>query len=242
MISLTTITLLWIGAVDSFALDVIQHLMSQGATVLVGSADNQQDSAIVTLDLLNPSILGEQLANLPEFHAVILSPNLDYVGRFMQLGDTTWDAALSQNFESLVYAAQQSAHLMIQRQIHGRIIFLSSVMSLMPFSGASALGTPLSGLHTIAKMAAVDLGQHGITVNTLALGWFPHEAMQPYIGQAHITQGIPLGRLGNAEDVANTCAFLLSPMASYLTGALIPLDGGYTLTKSEGEVAFGRRE
>ena len=90
-------------------------------------------------------------------------------------------------------------------------------------------------------MAAIDCGQYGIRVNMIAMGWIETESTRPYLtekGREFITQGIPLETIGQAKSVGDACCFLLSDLSSYMTGTVITVDGGYTLTRSKGQSPY----
>jgi NAD(P)-dependent dehydrogenase (short-subunit alcohol dehydrogenase family) len=142
------------------------------------------------------------------------------------------DAAVRRNYEQSVYAAQAAARQMIGQGEGGRIIFLGHVAALMPFARQGLLGMSLAMLIPLVKMAAVDLGPHGITVNMVATG--PRDETST----EHITAGTPIERITTAQDASAAVAFLASSAASAITGTVIRVDGGYTLTRSEGRSPF----
>ena len=91
--------------------------------------------------------------------------------------------------------------------------------------GASLAGVAGAFLHTIGQVAAVELGPEGTTVNVIAPG---------FVGDARFDAGVPLGRAPAPADVAEACAFLASEAAGYISGAILPVDGAFTVTKTEG--------
>lgn len=157
---------------------------------------------------------------------------------FLNTSEEMWEQVMAVHLEGAFNCAQAAAKEMVKRNKGGRIIFISSVASLMPFHEASAFGSAKAALNTIAQVASVELGAYGITVNAVAPGWIKTEASAPLLSQAeqlaYINAGIPLGKIGAPEDVGKLCAFLASDDASYINGAIIKVDGGYTITKSEG--------
>lgn len=152
---------------------------------------------------------------------------------FMETTTFDWSEALRKTFEGVVLRAQALALHMIEQRVAGRIIFLSSVAALKGLRNLSITGTVLAALHSVARMAAVDLGPYGITVNVVAVGWMAEGWRPTTLDNAEaLTAHIPLGRLGSLESVGELCCFLASDATAYLTGAIIPVDGGYSLTKA----------
>ncbi|MBC7871724.1 MAG: SDR family oxidoreductase [Chitinophagaceae bacterium] len=241
MIDLSNKTILVIGSIHNMALGVAETLHSAGAEIILAPDQNYTIDAqfsarvqYVTLD--DPIQLNEQIQSLGKIDGAILSPSWFKFNHFLDTTAADWDAALAQNFEFMTYAAQAIARHLIAQGSGGRLIFLSSVASMMPLVETSIVGTSLTALWALAKMAAVDLGPHGITVNIIASGWIESEWTKPYlypVGRNTIQQGIPLGRIGTPQDVGNLCCFLASDLAAYITGVIIPVDGGYLLTPAE---------
>lgn len=123
---------------------------------------------------------------------------------------------------------QRAARRMIAAGRGGRIIAVTSVHENQPRVGSSAYDAAKHGLGGLIKTMALELGQHGITANSVA----PGEIATPMTDQEDEDPSkthrprIPLGRPGNAWEIANVIAFLASPAASYVTGASWVVDGG----------------
>jgi NAD(P)-dependent dehydrogenase (short-subunit alcohol dehydrogenase family) len=124
--------------------------------------------------------------------------------------------------------AQEAAKRMIATGTKGRIINVSSVHEVIPNTGATAYCAAKGGLGLMSKVLALDLGKHGILVNTVG----PGEIATPMTGQTdedpHDTDrpGIPLRRPGDAREIAALIAFLAGPDATYITGSTFIADGG----------------
>jgi 3-oxoacyl-[acyl-carrier protein] reductase len=114
------------------------------------------------------------------------------------------------------------------RMRRGRIIFISSVVAMLGSGGQANYAASKAGLIGLARSLARELATRNITVNVVAPG-FVDTDMTAELGEdrkAAILAGVPLGRLGSADEIAAAVAFLASPDAAYITGAVIPVDGG----------------
>jgi 3-oxoacyl-[acyl-carrier protein] reductase len=110
----------------------------------------------------------------------------------------------------------------------GRIIFLSSVSAYVGLPGQANYAASKAGLVGMARAIAREVGSRQITVNVVAPGLVATD-MTDALGEdrvALMTTQVPLGRIGSVEDVAGVVGFLASPAAAYITGAVLPVDGG----------------
>mgnify|MGYP005844386901 CR=1 FL=1 len=254
MIDLNGKTAALVGAVSHLSIGIAGTLREAGADILFlhPNTDTQRlssdsritaiDAALRPLDFTAPETLAESLETVAAPDIVVLSPGHFQPADFLDTRPADWDAALTANFEQTTFAAQALARRMISKGAGGSMIFLSSVMALMPFMQASLIGTTLSAQWALARMAAVDLAPHRIRVNVVAVGWVEDDWTRPYLHSAgQITAGIPAGRIGSPRDIGGLVAFLASDLAGYITGAVIPVDGGYMITRSDGDSPFPPR-
>jgi len=139
--------------------------------------------------------------------------------RFLDLRQEDWEAAVAA-LKKAFLAAQDAARTGVER-----IILVSSTAAIRPVHGAALAATAGAFLHTLAQVAAVELAPRGITVNVVAPG---------FIDDERFVDATPAGRSPQPRDVADVCELLASEEAAYITGALVPVDGGLSLTKSPG--------
>ena len=150
---------------------------------------------------------------------------------FLEFPYDEWREIMQINLDGAFLCGQRAARRMAERGGGGRIVNISSVHEHTPLPTAAAYCSAKGGLGLLTKVMALELAEHGITVNAVA----PGEIATPMTGQEDVDPasverpGIPLGRPGSAHEIAAWVAFLASDEASYATGASYVVDGGLML-------------
>lgn len=151
-------------------------------------------------------------------------------GLIMRMSEADWDLVLSINLKGSFNCLKAVTRPMM-KQRQGRIINIASVVGLMGNAGQANYSASKAGVIGLTKSAAKELATRNITVNAVAPG-FIKTAMTDVLSEEarqNLQKLIPLGRLGEAEDVAKAVAFLASDDAAYMTGQVLTVDGGMVM-------------
>jgi 2-dehydro-3-deoxy-D-gluconate 5-dehydrogenase len=162
----------------------------------------------------------------------------------LQVDEAQWDRVVSVNLKGAFFCAQAAAAHMMAEGHGGRIVQLASVDALRPTGNLASYDASKGGILALTRALALEFAQYRITVNTIvpgeidtpgtraAAGTLSQEGgvhVEPMASPAFLAR-IPLGRLGEPDDVARVVLFLVSDAAEYMTGSCVVVDGGYLLT------------
>ena len=145
----------------------------------------------------------------------------------MRMKAEDWDSVISTNLTS-VYRMSQAVLRPMMKARTGRIVSISSVVGHMGNAGQTNYSAAKAGMAGFTKSLAAEVGSRNITVNCVAPGFIETDmtAELPEAIKSKMLERVPLGRLGNANEIAATVAFLASPLAAYITGETIHVNGG----------------
>ena len=148
-------------------------------------------------------------------------------GLLLKMSEESFTSVIDTNLTAAYRVAKRATPAMLRAR-SGRIILVSSVVGLLGAAGQANYAASKAGLVGFARSLARELGSRSITVNVVAPG--PVETdMTAALGDkrlAEITDAVPLGRMASADEIAGVVAFLASADAAYITGAVVPVDGG----------------
>jgi len=147
---------------------------------------------------------------------------------FLDMTDEFWDRVLTLNLMGAFRCGQAAARQMIDQGTGGRIVNVASNSGIFGGRGRAAYGASKAGLINLTQTMAIELAEHGITVNAVAPGptkTGPHMPDEPW---PSVKERMQLGRFGDPSEIAAVAAFLASEESSFVTGHVYGADGGYT--------------
>jgi NAD(P)-dependent dehydrogenase (short-subunit alcohol dehydrogenase family) len=150
------------------------------------------------------------------------------VASLLEMTEEEWGQVLGANLGSAHFCTQAAARQMIRRGRGGAIVNIASIEAESPAPGHSHYNAAKAGLLMHTRAAAQELGRQGIRVNAVSPGLIWRDGLDQDWpdGVARYKKAVPLGRLGQPDDVADACLFLASPAARWITGANLVVDGG----------------
>jgi 3-oxoacyl-[acyl-carrier protein] reductase len=232
------------GASRGIGAAIALELGKQGATVIgtatsAGGAENItaafKSAGIkgigVALDVNDTAqieaVLKQIAADFGDVSILVNNAGITKDTLLMRMSDDDWDAVLSTNLKS-VFSMSKAVLRPMMKARTGRIISISSVVGHMGNAGQTNYAAAKAGMAGFTKSLAAEVGSRNITVNCVAPGFIETDmtAELPEAIKTKMLERVPLGRLGNVNEIAATVAFLASPSAAYITGETIHVNGG----------------
>jgi 2-deoxy-D-gluconate 3-dehydrogenase len=166
-------------------------------------------------------------------HIDILVNNAGIIrrGDVLDMSAADWDEVIALNLRNVFFLSQLMARHMVSRRCPGRIINIASMLSFQGGVRVASYAASKHGLAGLTRAMANDLAPHGITVNAIAPGYMETDNTEALRSDdersRQLLARIPLGRWGKPQDLATAVLFLAAPASSYVTGAIVPVDGGW---------------
>lgn len=185
----------------------------------------------VRCDVTDPEAVEAAFAEVEEKHGpveiLVANAGITRDTLVLRMSEDDWASVLETNLTGSFRVAKRAAKGML-RQRKGRLIFISSVVGLLGSAGQVNYAASKAGLVGMARSLARELGSRSITANVVAPGFVETEMTEvlPEDKKAEYKAQIPLGRYATTDEVAATVTWLASEGAAYVTGAVIPVDGG----------------
>jgi 3-oxoacyl-[acyl-carrier protein] reductase len=211
-----------IGNLDK-AEETVREITAAGGRAMVVKADISQAAEV---DRLVSTVLQEYgKIDILVNNAGIARDNL-----LMRMKEADWDTVININLKSVFLCTKAVSRGML-KQRSGAIVNIASVVGITGNAGQANYAAAKAGIIGFTKSMARELASRGIRVNAVAPGYIATDmtAKLPEEVKKEFIKGIPLGRMGSAEDVAKAVLFLVSPAASYMTGQTLSVDGGMVM-------------
>lgn len=243
-------TALITGSSRGIGWSAAQALAEQGATVIINGRDPAQLTRLVeqaralgldlhakAFDVADPA---QAVAALDEIKRDIAPVDILFCNAGIQHRETLlnfsmpdFQRILDFNLTAQWALAQHAARSMVQRQ-HGRIMFTGSITAILGREKVTAYTAAKGALHALVRQWSAELAPHGVTVNAVAPGYVQTELTkalwQDPAFDGWLMQRTPAGRWGQPQDIAAAIAFMASPGAGFITGQVLTVDGGLSVT------------
>jgi len=212
---------------------IAERLAADGHRVVVGSRSGEAPAglAAVPMDVSNPASITAAVASVEAehgpIHILVANAGITRDGLLMRMSDADIDDVIATNLTGAIRCARSTLRGMVKAR-SGRIIFISSVVWAAGSAGQVNYAAAKAGIVGAARSLAREVGSRGITVNVIAPGFVETDmtAALDEARRAEIATAIPLGRYAGPEEIAGVVSFLAGSDAQYITGAVIPVDGG----------------
>ena len=209
------------SARNAEALDnLVEEIMGQGgeATAVVGD---------VAVDTDASRLIDQAVAKYGQVDILVNNAGITRDGLLLRMKNEDWDAVLDTNLKGAFLCIRAAAKIM-SKQRSGRIINISSVVGEMGNAGQANYCASKAGLLGLTKSVARELARRNVTVNAITPGFIVTDMTDDMTDKAReaMTEQIPLGRLGEVDDIANAVIFLASDQSCYITGQVLGVNGG----------------
>ena len=228
------------GVGGNIGLASARRLSELGATLAVSDVDAQVAERAaaelrcpsLTADIREAAdcqrLVQDVVARLGRLDVLVNTAGQSSFGSVLEMSEQAWRLEIDTNLTGSFLVAQAAARAMVAVGNGGRIILFGSTAAESARAGGVSHCASKAGVLMLTKVMALELGQHGITVNAVSPGLVPHpgQASDSTYREAFKTM-VPLGRLGRPEDVAGAVAYLASDEAAWVTGEVLHVDGGF---------------
>jgi len=244
-IDLTGQTALVTGGANGIGLEAARALKECGARVVVADLDSTPEFPSLALDVTDAAAVERAIGELTSLDIVVANAGMVNEAPVEQFTIEDWNRIVAVNLTGVFVTVQAAARHMKPRR-RGSIVLTASTNSFDGERWLTAYNATKHGVLGILRTAANELGPYGIRINAVCPGFIRTRLTQSgFTDPAFMreyTRHLPLGRGGEPEEVARVIAFLASPLASYMTGAAVVIDGGQLAAKfgiwNDGNASF----
>jgi 3-oxoacyl-[acyl-carrier protein] reductase len=221
------------GGNRGIGLAIAEKFRDEGYQVVVTHRSGNSPAGFdgVIMDVTNSESVNSGIASIEKKYGridvLVANAGITKDGLVMRMSDEDFDSVVDTNWSGAFRVARACTRGMM-KQKSGRMIFIGSVVGMLGSAGQVNYAATKSGLIGMARSFARELGSRGITANVVAPGFVDTDmtAVLDEARKAEIVAAVPLGRFCTADEIAGVVSFLASPQGAYISGAVIPVDGG----------------
>ena len=218
-------------ALAAQGMKVVGTATTDAGAAAIGEALAPQGGSGIRLDVTDAAALEVAIDAIVKqhggLHVLVNNAGITRDTLAMRMKDEDWDAVLDTNLKA-VFRASRAAIRPMMKQRYGRIVSITSVVGASGNAGQANYAAAKAGVAGMTRALAREIGSRGVTVNCVAPGFIDTDMTHalPEAQKAALLAQIPLGRLGQAEEIAHAVVFLASPGAGYVTGTELHVNGG----------------
>ena len=205
----------------------LEALESLAAEIRAAGGEVATVSGDVALEADANALIDQAMAAFGRVDILVNNAGITRDGLLLRMKSEDWDAVLDTNLKGAFLCTRAAAKVM-SKQRYGRIVNISSVVGEMGNAGQANYCASKAGLLGLTKSVARELARRNVTVNAVTPGFIVTDMTDDLSEKAReaMTEQIPLGRLGEVEDIANAVLYLASDQAAYVTGQVLGVNGG----------------
>lgn len=232
------------GSARGIGKSIAKKFLDNGAKVVISDVNFEMAQATATefgpnaiaiaCNVTNKAevekLMNEAKEKLGKIDILVNNAGITRDGLFVRMKEEDWDLVLNINLKGTFLASQAVASIMM-KQRYGKIINLASVSGLFGNAGQANYASSKGGVVALTKVMARELAGRNVNVNAIAPGFIKSDMTDKLSDEikANIAKQIPMGTMGEVEDIANTALFLASDTSKYITGQTIAVCGGLTM-------------
>jgi meso-butanediol dehydrogenase/(S,S)-butanediol dehydrogenase/diacetyl reductase len=203
---------------------------------LISAANELDDSTLIVQGDMTKNddldqLVNNTLKNFKGIDILVNSAGLFNGAPLHEISDSHWDGMMDINIRSVFQLTRRVLPIMMDQK-SGSIINISSILGLIAVPEVAAYNVSKGALNQFSRSIAVEYGSYGIRSNSICPGLIKTDMTAELMNDASLMQEwskeYPIGRFGKPEDVASACLFLASDESSFITGTVLPVDGGFT--------------